>query len=48
VQLGVGLTVNVALHIVVQPLESVTVTEYTPAALTVMFDVVAELLHKYV
>ena len=34
--MGVGLTVNVALHVVVQPLESVTVTEYEPAVFVVM------------
>lgn len=33
---GSGFTVNVALHVVVQPLESVTVTEYVPAAFVVM------------
>ena len=48
VQLGVGLTVNAALHDVVHPLESVTVTEYVPAAPTVMFEVVAPVFHRNV
>jgi hypothetical protein len=42
------LTVNIALHVVVQPLESVTVAEYVPAVTAVMFDVVAPVFHKYV
>jgi len=45
---GVGLTVNVALHVVVQPLESVTVTEYMPAAFVVMLVPVDPSPHRYV
>jgi hypothetical protein len=48
VQLGVGLTVNVALHAVEHPLESVTVTEYVPAVPAVILGVVAPVFHRYV
>ena len=48
VHVGCGFTVSVALHVVVQPLESVTVTVYVPATLTEMPEVVAPLLHKKV
>jgi hypothetical protein len=47
-QLGVGFIVNVALHVVAQPFESVTVTEYVPAVPTVIFEVVAPVFHRYV
>jgi hypothetical protein len=46
--MGNGLTVNVALHVVVQPFESVTVTEYVPAVPTVILEVVAPVFHRYV
>jgi hypothetical protein len=45
---GSGLTVNVALHVVVQPSESVTVTEYVPAAFVVRLVPVDPSLHRYV
>ena len=45
---GSGLTVNVALQEVVQPLESVTVTVYVPATLLVMLGPVELSLHTYV
>ena len=48
VQLGVGLTVNVALQPVVQPFESVTITEYVPAAFVVRLAPVVPSLHTYV
>ena len=47
-QLGAGFTVNVALHEVVQPFESVTVTEYVPAAFVVRLVPVVPSLHTYV
>ena len=42
---GFGFTVRVAEQTVLQPLESVTVSVYVPAVLTVMLAVVAPLLH---
>ena len=46
VQSGSGLTTTVALHTLLHPSPSVTVTEYSPAVLTVMQFVVALVLHK--
>jgi hypothetical protein len=46
--IGKGLTVKLALHDVVQPLESVTVTEYVPVAFVVRVEPVEPSLHKYV
>ena len=46
VQLGAGPTVTVLLQVLVHPPAYVTVTEYVPAALTVIQLVVAPVLHK--
>ena len=46
VQTGAPVTTTVALHVLLQPLASVMVTEYSPAAETVMQAVVAPVLHK--
>ena len=46
VQTGSGLTMTVALHTLLHPAALVTVTEYAPAALTVIQFVVAPVLHK--
>ena len=46
VQTGNGLTITVALQMLEHPAALVTVTEYAPAALTVMQFVVAPVLHK--
>jgi hypothetical protein len=47
VQTGVVLTVTVLLHVLTHPPAVVVVTEYVPAAVTVIQFVVAPLLHKY-
>ena len=47
VQPGSCLTVIVLLQVLLQPLESVTVTEYVPPAFTVIHCVVAPVLHEY-
>jgi hypothetical protein len=44
---GSGFSVSTPEPVPVQPFASVTVTVYVPAALTVMFDVLAPLFHEY-
>ena len=45
---GFGLTVNVPEPEPVQPFVSVAVTEYVPAVLVLIVQVVAPVLHEYV
>ena len=46
VTVGFGLTVRVPVEEPVHPLESVTVTEYVPAVLAPIVEVVAPVLHE--
>jgi hypothetical protein len=46
VQTGPSVTVTFSMHMLLQPLASVMVTEYVPAAFTVMQLVVSPVLHK--
>ena len=45
-QFGGLFTVIILLHVLLQPLELVTVTEYVPALVTVMHWVVAPVFHE--
>ena len=46
VHIGAGLTVTVALQMLLHPFSSVTVTEYIPDAFTVIQFVSSPVLHK--